>query len=190
MAAGCYVSPIMVCFLDVSPAQCVTHLHSGNSWELQVKNTFVHFKYCIDDDDQPVLEIRSVSEPTVSTGLADLHMPSSSSIISSQRYTDGSGRPLTSKRASSEEYRVIEPTSLLALPSIGSEGHDLGTCRPCAWHWKAAGCSKESGCEFCHLCSEEDFKRRKAQRMAAVRNSHKAKHRTARLAKAKAIVYQ
>mmetsp|Transcript_77249 Transcript_77249/g.151532 ORF Transcript_77249/g.151532 Transcript_77249/m.151532 type:complete len:289 (+) Transcript_77249:90-956(+) len=36
-------------------------------------------------------------------------------------------------------------------PSVGSELHSSGTCKPCLFKHTAIGCSKGAACEFCHL---------------------------------------
>jgi len=46
------------------------------------------------------------------------------------------------------------------LPSMGSAGHSLGRCKPCAFvHTK--GCNSGRACQFCHLCDHGSSKRRK-----------------------------
>jgi hypothetical protein len=44
------------------------------------------------------------------------------------------------------------------LLSVGSEGHDLGTCTPCAHSWRPNGCSRGRDCKFCHVCGEKEFR--------------------------------
>lgn len=45
------------------------------------------------------------------------------------------------------------------LPSLGSAGHFLDQCKPCAFlHTK--GCSNGFECKFCHLCDRREKKRR------------------------------
>jgi len=53
----------------------------------------------------------------------------------------------------SEEETTVE-TSVERRPqeSAGSVGHYSGSCRPCVWFWRPTSCSKESSCEYCHLC--------------------------------------
>eukprot|EP00811_Abedinium_folium_P007145 NODE_16592_length_986_cov_7.020955.p1 GENE.NODE_16592_length_986_cov_7.020955~~NODE_16592_length_986_cov_7.020955.p1 ORF type:complete len:199 (-),score=10.14 NODE_16592_length_986_cov_7.020955:272-868(-) len=63
------------------------------------------------------------------------------------------------------------------VPSRGSLGHGLGTCKPCAWSWKPGGCSKGAMCEFCHTCTREDFKWKKhmwqvRRRATQIQNRH------------------
>lgn len=49
------------------------------------------------------------------------------------------------------------------LPSLGSAGHALGECKPCAFlHTK--GCSSGAMCKFCHLCDTGEKKRRQKER--------------------------
>jgi len=49
------------------------------------------------------------------------------------------------------------------LPSIGSRGHGIGECRPCAFlHTK--GCSLGKACEFCHLCGSDEKKKRQQEK--------------------------
>jgi hypothetical protein len=48
-------------------------------------------------------------------------------------------------------------------PTIGSRGHRLGTCKPCAFlHTK--GCTNGWECAFCHLCSRGEKKRRQREK--------------------------
>eukprot|EP00928_Gymnodinium_smaydae_P085538 TRINITY_DN69020_c0_g1_i1.p1 TRINITY_DN69020_c0_g1~~TRINITY_DN69020_c0_g1_i1.p1 ORF type:complete len:206 (+),score=29.69 TRINITY_DN69020_c0_g1_i1:40-618(+) len=51
------------------------------------------------------------------------------------------------------------------LPSVGSDGHALGTCRPCAHHSRK-GCFKGEACTFCHLCTFDDILRYKERKKA------------------------
>jgi hypothetical protein len=62
-----------------------------------------------------------------------------------------------------------EPREPHEFPSVGSVGHFKGICRPCAWEPKPGGCSKEKSCTFCHLCEEGEVKKRKKQRILALR---------------------
>jgi len=59
------------------------------------------------------------------------------------------------------------------LPSAGSEGHDRGLCKPCAFvHTK--GCENGKNCEFCHLCDAGARKRRQKERSLQYRGCHAA----------------
>jgi len=49
------------------------------------------------------------------------------------------------------------------LPTAGSRGHRLGTCKPCAFlHTK--GCKNGPECAFCHLCERGEKKRRQREK--------------------------
>jgi len=62
--------------------------------------------------------------------------------------------------------------------SAGAAGHHEGVCKPCAWNWKAAGCSKGKDCDFCHLCEEDSFKQRRREKVARLRSEEKAARRS------------
>ena len=49
--------------------------------------------------------------------------------------------------------------------SLGSEHHETGNCRPCAWHSRPAGCYKGVGCTFCHTCDKTVVKRNRQKRL-------------------------
>lgn len=58
------------------------------------------------------------------------------------------------------------------LPSKGSALHDgTGRCSPCAWFWKAKGCSTGAECTYCHLCPVGELKRRKKAKIGALRRA-------------------
>mmetsp|Transcript_23600 Transcript_23600/g.73519 ORF Transcript_23600/g.73519 Transcript_23600/m.73519 type:complete len:273 (+) Transcript_23600:46-864(+) len=48
------------------------------------------------------------------------------------------------------------------VPSMGSAGHHLGLCKPCAFVFKG-GCTNGVNCTFCHLCEFGEKKRRKKE---------------------------
>lgn len=61
------------------------------------------------------------------------------------------------------------PKAPEARPSIGSEQHGAGTCRPCAWFWKARGCQNGRDCRHCHLCPDGEIRSRKRVKVDALR---------------------
>lgn len=56
------------------------------------------------------------------------------------------------------------------LPSLGSELHASGECKPCAWFWKPQGCKNGKDCLHCHMCTEGELKTRKKKKVEALRN--------------------
>jgi hypothetical protein len=50
-----------------------------------------------------------------------------------------------------------------ALPSVGSAGHVIGACKPCAFIFRG-GCQSGTSCRFCHLCSPGEKQRRRKER--------------------------
>lgn len=56
------------------------------------------------------------------------------------------------------------------MPSRGSELHQWGACKPCAFVFQG-GCNNDVQCQFCHLCQPGERKRRKKERMAMKRET-------------------
>lgn len=55
-------------------------------------------------------------------------------------------------------------------PTMGSEGHRFGTCRPCAFLF-TKGCSNGVMCSFCHLCDAGEKKKRMREKRAVIKNA-------------------
>lgn len=55
-----------------------------------------------------------------------------------------------------------------ACPTVGSAGHFLGLCKPCAF-FHTKGCQGGTSCVFCHLCLPGEKKRRQKTRQHASR---------------------
>jgi len=53
------------------------------------------------------------------------------------------------------------------VPSVGSLGHHLYRCKPCAFVQRT-GCSNGVQCNFCHLCEPGEKKRRRKEKRALV----------------------
>lgn len=49
------------------------------------------------------------------------------------------------------------------LPSVGSLGHHINRCKPCAFVGKT-GCSNGVQCNFCHMCAPGEKKRRRKEK--------------------------
>jgi len=54
-------------------------------------------------------------------------------------------------------------------PTIGSQGHWLRNCKPCAFLY-TKGCGNGVACPFCHLCEPGEKKRRSKENRAALRS--------------------
>lgn len=70
--------------------------------------------------------------------------------------------------------------SCAALPSIGSEKHALGTCKPCAFLYKD-GCANGAACEHCHLCEPREKQRRRLVKRSAARDRESREERSGTL---------
>eukprot|EP00435_Cladocopium_sp_Y103_P052641 s878_g16.t1 len=76
-------------------------------------------------------------------------------------------------RAGKAELPVLRlETALTSVPleerenySMGSDGHDLRQCKPCAF-FHTKGCSSGRDCEFCHLCPKGEKQRRQKEKRA------------------------
>jgi len=63
------------------------------------------------------------------------------------------------------------------LPSVGSVGHEAGTCKPCLDFLTKVGCTRGVRCHLCHLCERSDVERSMKKRGALPSvgsKSHKA----------------
>mmetsp|Transcript_9708 Transcript_9708/g.30130 ORF Transcript_9708/g.30130 Transcript_9708/m.30130 type:complete len:129 (+) Transcript_9708:857-1243(+) len=68
------------------------------------------------------------------------------------------------------------------LPSVGSGGHHMGRCKPCAFV-SQKGCTSGAECKFCHLCEPGEKKKRQKEKRAhfsAIRQSRQLAARNAR----------
>jgi len=82
--------------------------------------------------------------------------------------------PPPAQRACEPGLPVLRLASLLGVPELGSKElptrgsqcHQTGNCKPCAFAWKAGGCNAGVECQFCHLCLPGERRRRKKQRGA------------------------
>merc|ERR1719456_2022481 len=66
---------------------------------------------------------------------------------------------------------ALEPVvGFAGIPTIGSAGHALRKCKPCAFAWKESGCQSGASCKFCHLCDPAEKKRRRKAKLQLRRN--------------------
>jgi len=61
--------------------------------------------------------------------------------------------------AAPEEHSAGPELASEECPTVGSQGHWAGTCKPCAFLY-TKGCGNGANCSFCHLCEPGEKKRR------------------------------
>merc|ERR1719502_970540 len=66
------------------------------------------------------------------------------------------------------------------MPTVGSAGHNLGTCKPCAF-FHTRGCGNGLQCAFCHLCPPEEKRKRQKEKVAMLRAMRQQERRQMRL---------
>ncbi|CAK0808061.1 unnamed protein product [Prorocentrum cordatum] len=62
-------------------------------------------------------------------------------------------------------------TESMPLPSVGSQLHASGQCKPCAWYWKPGSCQNGASCLHCHECPEGEILDRKRSKVKELRLS-------------------
>merc|ERR1712080_336971 len=79
--------------------------------------------------------------------------------------------PAPRRQRSSKSKKVqITPAMMnllgtVDLPTLGSFGHNVNKCKPCAFAWKDQGCQSGVNCAFCHLCDTEEKKNRRKMKL-------------------------
>eukprot|EP00929_Paragymnodinium_shiwhaense_P050729 TRINITY_DN25553_c0_g1_i2.p2 TRINITY_DN25553_c0_g1~~TRINITY_DN25553_c0_g1_i2.p2 ORF type:complete len:167 (+),score=30.61 TRINITY_DN25553_c0_g1_i2:324-824(+) len=69
-------------------------------------------------------------------------------------------QPFSLDMESSEQFEEAPPEVRPAGGegrSLGSAGHEVGECRPCAFFWRTASCNRGELCAGCHLCPPGTF---------------------------------
>eukprot|EP00747_Dinoflagellata_sp_TGD_P101650 gnl/TRDRNA2_/TRDRNA2_168408_c1_seq1.p1 gnl/TRDRNA2_/TRDRNA2_168408_c1~~gnl/TRDRNA2_/TRDRNA2_168408_c1_seq1.p1 ORF type:complete len:400 (+),score=56.80 gnl/TRDRNA2_/TRDRNA2_168408_c1_seq1:104-1201(+) len=67
---------------------------------------------------------------------------------------------------------VMQLRSFHTVQPEMERAHLRGECKPCAYHlYKTDGCRWGNGCEYCHLCTHGEVKKRKRDRVKALRKS-------------------
>jgi len=114
--------------------------------DYKVKNTFIHYDNSDldseDDEDSPPMLMGRTKSNTLD---GKLMSPKKRGVIG------------------------IVATSVDDVPSVGSVGHAVGNCKPCAWYWKPGSCVNGSDCGHCHACDAGALKRRKKNRADRLR---------------------
>lgn len=67
----------------------------------------------------------------------------------------------------------LAPVPTAGAMSEGSANHGTGDCRPCAWFWKPNSCLNGKDCLHCHLCPENEIRRRKKDRLKSIQTQSK-----------------
>jgi hypothetical protein len=67
-----------------------------------------------------------------------------------------------------ESHEVRLELGSADMPTVGSAGHCLGTCKPCAF-FHSKGCQNGVNCIFCHLCDAGEKRRRQKERKQFLR---------------------
>jgi len=67
------------------------------------------------------------------------------------------------------QAETVQPASWAGLSSVGSAGHEVGKCKPCAFVHRPMGCTDGAACSYCHLCEPGEKKRRQRQKFEAAR---------------------
>lgn len=75
--------------------------------------------------------------------------------------------PVVLSLADSVPEPALDLVDFSNLPSVGSAGHHLGTCKPCAFTIK--GCASGAACSYCHLCDPTEKKRRRKEKATLLR---------------------
>lgn len=152
----------------------------GIKFSMPVKNTFVNFPdrpASLDDFYEPR---RMLSAPAVIAYRAALARQNTQSSAGGGPPTLTMGSVIDQPGAQSTLLSLPESRSILrlaevlpfdetrldaaSLQTVGSQGHDKGRCKPCAFMWSAEGCQNGADCNFCHLCEEGEKKRRKKEK--------------------------
>jgi len=116
-----------------------------------VKNTFIHYSLPLD-------------------GVSERRVRSAPGSFCSSEFVLAEPVAVPRRQRSSKSKKVQITPAMLSilgtpeLPTLGSAGHSVKKCKPCAFAWKDQGCQSGADCAFCHLCdSDEKKSRRKAK---------------------------
>ncbi|OLP88366.1 hypothetical protein AK812_SmicGene30308 [Symbiodinium microadriaticum] len=110
-----------------------------------------------DDDDTGPMAFRTTSLRSRASRAS-----AGSSLLEPLPDEDGITSPL-SALSTAEPWKVV--------PSLGSDQHGTGLCKPCLWFWKPQGCQKGHSCSYCHLCPQNEFTVRKKLTARALKGS-------------------
>jgi len=66
------------------------------------------------------------------------------------------------------------------MPTVGSAGHNIGSCKPCAF-FHSRGCENGLQCSFCHLCAPDEKRKRQKAKVSMLRDMRHQQRRQVRL---------
>lgn len=87
-------------------------------------------------------------------------------------FDDSTATPETSSPGEDAASDTPPQLGSAELPSIGSLGHYMRRCKPCAFVMKT-GCANGSQCVFCHLCPPGEKKRRRKEKRSILSAARK-----------------
>lgn len=148
------------------------------SRRVPVKNTFVHMEDdgCSDsesvsnDAGATMRKSKSTPAPQCTTPNHCPHFLSDDSLRGFPPKPPGANIPMKLELSLSN----LSADERARLPSVGAVLHSSGVCKPCAFFWKAEGCSNGVDCFHCHACSRGEFRRRKRAKRDLHRQARRA----------------
>jgi len=156
-------------FSPQSRSRCRTSSSQQPQADIPTKNTFIHYDTPTEVAGSP----RRHSCPPVPQIIVDRPILTTQrlSLWSDDLKDNGDLVSMSGFSTGDDESLIDEVPDLLELPSVGSVEHSQGSCRPCAWHWKTEGCVNGATCLYCHLCTKDELKKRKKEKIAKLRKT-------------------
>lgn len=119
--------------------------------------------------------------PVITNGVTISGIAPVSTVISLQQHLDQASAAQGLEYLQQQRETVLVPPAPTRpapgsdeLPSMGSAGHFMGRCKPCAF-LHTRGCTSGSNCTYCHLCEPGERKRRQKEKAARVKETIRAK---------------
>eukprot|EP00933_Yihiella_yeosuensis_P060728 TRINITY_DN634_c1_g1_i1.p1 TRINITY_DN634_c1_g1~~TRINITY_DN634_c1_g1_i1.p1 ORF type:complete len:336 (-),score=69.96 TRINITY_DN634_c1_g1_i1:122-1042(-) len=168
---------------SASPICLLGRERLGNAYHanIKVKNTFIDVDSDDEDDcdrppmsavkSEPVVSVCNLSSPLKLEGksfwgLRDTYQP----LLPTSTEVDQENSEEEEEQTSGIVTQIIVPLQD-RQPEIseGSQLHESGQCKPCAWFWRPQGCFNYDACTHCHLCLPGELKKLKKAKMLAFR---------------------
>eukprot|EP00428_Durinskia_dybowskii_P052371 CAMPEP_0170319752 /NCGR_PEP_ID=MMETSP0116_2-20130129/60594_1 /TAXON_ID=400756 /ORGANISM="Durinskia baltica, Strain CSIRO CS-38" /LENGTH=460 /DNA_ID=CAMNT_0010572491 /DNA_START=51 /DNA_END=1433 /DNA_ORIENTATION=+ len=177
---------VTVAQLETAPsAASLTAAVHSTGVEIPIKHTFIHYS-------EPPCEV--VEGPPVYSAPGIMLHPQAGSTSAAAAAAEASAvaaaaAAVIGAPSSAAAAVVAAAAAAIALPggaaadgtaagsSAGNEAHLRGECKPCSYFWyKADGCRNGYDCAFCHLCEKGENKKRKKERIRALKAEGKFHH--------------